>query len=217
MNRSRFDLSGHVALVTGASRGIGQAIATGLAEAGADVALLGRERTALEKMGGQIAVLGQRTCSLVADVRIAAQVDAAVRQAIGALGRLDIVVNSAGAQLTGPSVEVAEADWDAVVDVNLKGTFLVCQSAARHALLHQRAGRIINLASTFSFTGFPEFAAYCASKGGVLMLTRALAVEWAPFGINVNAIAPCATRTELNAYLLDDPGFMAGFLPRFPA
>ena len=215
MTTSPFDLTGRVALVTGAGGGIGKAIALGLAEAGADVAVLGRTAETLDVTAETIRSYGRRSVALRADITDSADVAASVKQTAQELGGMDILVNSAGAQITGDSTEFSEADWDTVIDANLKGTWLCCQAAGRHFLANG-GGKIINMASTFSFTGFPQFAAYCASKGGVLMLTRALATEWAANGINVNAIGPCATRTELNAYLLDDPGFLQGFVPRFP-
>jgi NAD(P)-dependent dehydrogenase (short-subunit alcohol dehydrogenase family) len=132
------------------------------------------------------------------------------------LGGLDILVNSAGVQITGPSLDVTEAQWDETLDANLKSMFFSSQAAGRR-FIEQGHGKIINLASTFSFVGFPEFAAYCSSKGGVALLTKTLAAEWAPLGVNVNAIAPTAVRTEMNAYLLDDPGFLEFFLPKVPA
>ena len=132
------------------------------------------------------------------------------------MAALDILVNSAGVQITGPSLEVTEEQWDETLDANLKSMFFSCQAAGRQ-FISQGHGKIINLASTFSFVGFPEFAAYCSSKGGVALLTKTLAAEWAPSGVNVNAIAPTAVRTEMNAYLLDDPGFLDFFVPKVPA
>jgi 2-deoxy-D-gluconate 3-dehydrogenase len=214
---SLFCLDGRVALVTGGGRGIGRAIALGLAAAGADVAVLGRRAASLDQVATEVSQRGRRAHPVVADVTQVGEVDRAVQDVIGWVGRLDVLVNSAGVQITGPSVAVSEQEWDSVIDANLKGTFFMCQAAARLAFLEQGSGKIINLASTFSRAGFPEFAAYCASKGGVAALTRALSVEWAPHGINVNAIAPCGTRTEMNAYLFDDPEFRSGFLPRIPA
>ena len=127
-----------------------------------------------------------------------------------------MLVNSAGVQLTGPSLEVSEDAWDETIDSNLKSLFFCCQAAGRH-FVEQGRGKIVNLGSTFSLAGFPGFAAYTASKGAVLQLTRTLAAEWSSLGVNVNALGPTAIRTEMNAYLLDDPAFLESFLPKVPA
>jgi 2-deoxy-D-gluconate 3-dehydrogenase len=208
-------LAGLKAIVTGGGRGIGRAIAVGLAQAGADVAVVGRSLDVLESAVGQIEGHGRRGFALTADLRDVAAVHDVFDRAPAELGGLDILVNSAGVQLTGPSLEVTEEDWDATLDSNLKSLFFCCQAAGRR-YVEQGRGKIVNLGSTFSLVGFPGFAAYTASKGGVLQLTRTLAAEWSSLGINVNAIGPTAIRTEMNAYLLDDPDFLEAFLPRLP-
>lgn len=211
-----FSLEGRVAVVTGGGRGIGRAISLGFADAGADVAVIGRSSDVLESAAAEIASRGRRSLALLADLTEIARIPALFDRVISELGGLDVLVNSAGVQLTGPSLDVTEEDWDKTIDSNVKTVFFCSQAAARH-FIEQGRGKIINIGSTFSLVGFPQFAAYNASKGGVLQLTRTLAVEWAQHGVNVNAIGPTAIRTELNAYLLDDPQFLKFFLPKVPA
>ena len=209
-------LAGKKAIVTGGGRGIGAAIAVALAEAGADVAVIGRTAELLEDTAAAVRALGQSAAVKVADLTDVDSISGVFGELADGLGGFDILVNSAGVQLTAPALDVSEQDWDATIDANLKALFFCCQAAGAR-FVEVGAGKIINLASTFSEVGFPGFAAYCASKGGVMQLTRTLALEWAPHGVNVNAIAPTAVRTEMNAYLLDDPGFLEAFLPRVPA
>jgi NAD(P)-dependent dehydrogenase (short-subunit alcohol dehydrogenase family) len=211
-----FSLEGRVAVVTGGGRGIGRAIALGFAEAGADVAVIGRSRDVLESAAAEIAEQGRRGLAVEADLRAVGLIPGLLDRVTSELGGLDVIVNSAGVQITGPSLDVTEEVWDATLDSNLKQVFFCCQAAARH-FVEQGRGKIINLGSTFSLVGFPQFAAYNAAKGGILQLTRTLASEWAGLGVNVNAIGPTAIRTELNAYLLDDQSFLDFFLPKVPA
>ena len=211
-----FSLDGRVAVVTGGGRGIGRAIAVGLAEAGADVAVVGRTQDVLESAAEEIRAGGRKALAIPADLKEVAGIPAMLDGVRSELGGLDVLVNSAGVQLTGPSLDVTEEAWDDTIDSNLKSLFFCCQAAGHH-FVEQGRGKIINLGSTFSIVGFPEFAAYNASKGGVLQLTRTLAAEWAPHGVNVNALGPTAVRTEMNEYLLGDENFRAFFLPKVPA
>lgn len=209
-------LAGKKAIITGGGRGIGRAIAEGFAEAGADVAVIGRTAELLEDTAEAVRALGQAAGAKAADLTDVGSIPSVFGELADEIGGFDILVNSAGVQLTAPALDVSEQDWDATLDANLKALFFCCQAAGRR-FVEAGAGKIINLASTFSVVGFPEFAAYCASKGGVMQLTKTLALEWAPHGVNVNAVAPTAVRTEMNAYLLDDPGFLEAFLPMVPA
>ncbi|WP_420638638.1 SDR family NAD(P)-dependent oxidoreductase [Candidatus Poriferisocius sp.] len=209
-------LAGKKAIVTGGGRGIGRAIALAFANSGADIGVIGRTTKPLEATAAAVRDLGRNAEVEVADLTDVGSIPSLFERLADRLDGFDILVNSAGVQLTAPALEVSEQDWDATLDINLKALFFCCQAAGRH-FVEQGAGKIINLASTFSVVGFPEFVAYCASKGGVMQLTRTLALEWASRGVNVNAIAPTAVRTEMNAYLLDDPGFLEAFIPHVPA
>ena len=208
-------LAGKVALITGAGQGIGRAIAVGFAEAGADVAVLGRTAATVQETAGLIEAQGRRVLSLVADISRVSEIGGLVAQTVDTLGGLDILVNCAGVQHTAPAEDLTEEQWDLTMDSNLKALFFCCQAAGRH-MLANAGGSIINIGSTYSVVAFPEFSAYCASKGGVLQLTRALATEWAQRGINVNAIGPTAVYTEMMREMLDDPDFRESYLPRLP-
>lgn len=209
-------LEGRRAIVTGGGRGIGRAVALALAAEGADVAVVGRTEESLSAVADEIRAVGRTAVSIPHDLTRVGEIPDLFDQLADELGGLDILVNSAGVQITGPSVDVTEEQWDETLDANLKALFFSCQAAGRR-FIDQGRGKIINLASTFSVVGFPQFAAYCASKGGVALITKTLAAEWAGSGVNVNAIAPTAVRTEMNAYLLDDQSFLDFFLPKVPA
>jgi 2-deoxy-D-gluconate 3-dehydrogenase len=211
-----FSLDGRVALVTGASRGIGAAIAAALAWAGADVAAHGNA-TPADATCEQIRASGRRAVSLVADMADPAAADRLVQETLTRLGGLDIVVNNAGIIRRGPSEDTSDDDWHAVIDVNLHGVFRLCRAAGRHILTAGHGGKIINIASLLSFQGGIRVPAYTASKSAVAGLTRALANEWAGRGVNVNAIAPGYVRTDNTKALRQDETRNRQILDRIPA
>jgi 2-deoxy-D-gluconate 3-dehydrogenase len=209
-----FDLSGKVALVTGANVGLGQAIALALAEAGADIANISRR--AAPETAEKVIALGRRFTGIEADLSSTKPIAAIVEQTIGDLGGLDILVNNAGIIRRADSVDFTEADWDAVIDTNLKSVFFLAQAAGRH-MIAQGRGKIINVASMLSFQGGIRVPSYTASKSGLAGLTRLLANEWAAKGVNVNAIAPGYMTTDNTVLLRDDPKRNAEILGRIPA
>lgn len=209
-----FDLSGKVAIVTGANTGIGQAIAVALAGAGSDIACVGR--TPADETLAQIAALGRRAINISADVSTIAPVDAIVDETISKLGGLHILVNNAGIIRRADAVDFTEADWDAVIDTNLKSVFFLCQAAGRH-MIAQGHGKIINIASMLTFQGGIRVPSYTASKSGIGGLTKLLANEWAAKGVNVNAIAPGYIATNNTAALQTDENRNRSILERIPA
>jgi 2-deoxy-D-gluconate 3-dehydrogenase len=213
---SLFNLRGLVALVTGASRGLGAAMARALAHAGADVVLHASTTEPAEAAAAIAAEHGVRTACLVANLEHRDQVDALIPRALDHMGRLDIVVNNAGIIRRAEAAEHDDADWDAVLEVDLTSVFRICRAAGRH-MLPQGRGKIINVASLLSFQGGVRVPAYAAAKGGVAQLTKALANEWAGKGINVNAIAPGYMRTDNTRALADDPVRYRQILDRIPA
>jgi 2-deoxy-D-gluconate 3-dehydrogenase len=211
---SIFDLTGKAAIVTGANTGIGQAIALALAGAGADVALAGRSRA--DETAAEIQALGRRAALIEADLGSAEPVQRVVDETLAGLGRLDILVNNAGTIRRADAVDFSEADWDAVVDTNLKSLFFLCQAAGRH-MIGQGRGKIVNIASLLSFQGGIRVPSYTAAKSGVAGLTRALANEWAGKSVNVNAIAPGYIATNNTAALQADETRNRQILERIPA
>src|SRR5579871_1155256 len=211
---SPFDLTGSVAVVTGARRGIGRALATALARAGADIVAVSRN-TATE-LAGDVERMGRRCVTLAIDLGNPEQVDTVIPEATRALGRVDILVNNAGVSGRGPAMDVPPEEWHSVLQVNLHAVFRLCQDAARQ-MLPRRTGKIINVASLMSFQGGILIAAYTASKGAVGQLTKLLANEWARHGINVNAIVPGYIATDLTRPLQVDPERNPAILARIPA
>jgi NAD(P)-dependent dehydrogenase (short-subunit alcohol dehydrogenase family) len=205
----RFRLDGRVALVTGGTKGLGREIARALAEAGADVAVAARDGEAADRVAGELAqVTGRRTLGIAADVSVSTQVDAMVARALGSLGRIDILVNNAGINIRGPIEELDEAAWDSVIDTNLKGPWLCCRAVAG-PMKAQKWGRVINVSSMLGEISLPGRTPYASSKGGLTLLTKTLALEWARDGINVNALCPGPFATEINTPLLNDPAARA--------
>ena len=209
-----FDLTGKVAMVTGANTGIGQAIALSLAQAGADIAAVGR--TPADETVEQVRALGRKAQIVSADLSSIEPVQRVVDETIAALGGLDILVNNAGIIRRADSVDFTEDDWDAVIDTNLKTTFFLCQAAGRH-MLGQGSGKIVNIASLLSFQGGIRVPSYTASKSGVAGLTKLLANEWAARGVNVNAIAPGYIATNNTAALQADETRNRQIQERIPA
>ena len=211
-----FDLGGSLALVTGAGSGLGFAIAQGLGRAGARVLLNGRDRTKLERAAAALAGEGIAVATIPFDVADAGAVDAAVAAIAREHGALDILVNNAGVVRRLSFDELALEDWRAVQAANLDGPFLVSRAVVP-AMKARRRGKIVNICSIASDLGRPKIVSYAASKGGLKMLTRALAVELAPYNVQVNGIAPGFFKTEMNAALIDDAEFSAWVARRTPA
>ena len=212
---AQFDLSGRRAVVTGASRGIGQAIAIALARAGADVAITARDVASLSQCAAAIAALGRKALPLALDVRETGRIPETFADAEAKLGPLSILVNNAGVEEVKPSLEVSEALWDKILDTNLKGAFFCAQSAAR-LMRASGGGSIINLCSLTSEVGIPTAVPYGSSKTGLLGMTRALAAEWAPLNIRVNAIAPGYFRTAMTEVFYSNDDWQAVMRAKIP-
>lgn len=215
MSYPGLDLNGKTAVVIGGSSGIGRALAIGLAQAGADVIPSARRAQEVAAAASEIERLGRRSLRITCDVTSESSLHQLLQEALRAFGKVDILVNSAGIAKRLPTLELSDQDWDSILDINLKGVLHACKIFGRH-MVERRYGRIINIASLSSFLGLFQSAAYAASKGGVLSLTRTLAVEWAPDGVCVNAIMPGVFRTALNQKLLDGTPRGQEFLVRTP-
>ncbi|MFC0469066.1 SDR family oxidoreductase [Halalkalibacter kiskunsagensis] len=210
-----FSLEGKVAAITGATRGIGEAMALGLAEGGADIALLQRNPSQLH-VAKQIEALGRRCEVIECDLANTEQVKDAIPSVLEQFGKLNILVNCGGIQRRSPAVEFSEEDWDDVLNVNLKAVWLLSQQAGKH-MVSERYGKIINVASLNSFQGGITIPAYASAKGGIAQLTKALSNEWAQHNVNVNAIVPGYIATDMNEALINDETRSRQIMERIPA
>ena len=209
------DLKGKVAIVLGASRNIGRTLALGLAEAGADVVAASRTIKDLESVAEEIRGMGRKALAQRVDVTKLKDIRAMAEAAAAEFARIDILVNNAGININKLALEMTEEDWDLVLDTNLKSYFLASQAVGEY-MVKQRKGKIINISSTFGLVGFEKRAAYAASKGGIGQLTKVLAIEWGPYNVTVNAIAPTATRTSINEELFKNEAWQKWMLERLP-
>jgi NAD(P)-dependent dehydrogenase (short-subunit alcohol dehydrogenase family) len=215
MGHPLLELKSKTAVVIGGTSGIGLALSRGLAQAGANVVPTGRREEQARAAASIVESLGRKSLATPCDVTDNSSVERLLKVACDAFGSVEILVNCAGRTKRAPTLEFADEDWDAIVETNLTGTYRACRIFGRH-MVERRYGRIINIGSLSSFVGLYEVAAYCASKGAVASLTKALAVEWAQFGVCVNALVPGVLRTDLNAALLDGTERGREFLLRTP-
>jgi len=210
------DLAGKVAIATGASRGIGAASARALAGAGCDLVLASRDKTALQQVADSIERLGRRALVHPIDLQRLDGIPGLIERAVADLGRLDILINNAGTNVRRPAIELTEADWDTIVNLNLRAAFF-CATAAGRVMVAQRSGKVVNISSIASRVGLPTGSIYAASKGGVSAFTRTLAVEWAPHNVQVNAVGPGYIQTALTAPLFANPEWVDRVSRRIPA
>lgn len=210
-----FDLSERVAIVTGASRGLGQYFARALAKAGADLVITSRDLSSLTEFKEEIESLGRKALAVQLDVLSQSDIENMVRMTINEYGKIDILVNNAGLNIRKPSTDVSQQDWDTVLNTNLKGSFFCSQAAAKE-MIKRNYGRIINVGSCTCVFGMEGIAPYTASRGAILSMTRSLAAEWGKFGITVNVLAPGWFKTAQNAVLYENKGWVDYITNRIP-
>lgn len=210
-----FDLSEKVAIVTGASRGLGQYFARALAKSGADLVITSRDLSRLTEFKQEIESLGRKALPVQLDVLSQSDIDNMVRMAINEYGKIDILVNNAGLNIRRPSTDVSQEDWDTVLNTNLKGSFFCAQAAAKE-MIKRKHGRIINVGSCTCVFGMEGIAPYTASRGAILSMTRSLAAEWGKFGITVNVLAPGWFKTAQNAVLYENKEWVDYITERIP-
>jgi NAD(P)-dependent dehydrogenase (short-subunit alcohol dehydrogenase family) len=215
MSENIFDLSGRVAIITGASRGLGQYFSRALARAGADLVITSRNIDSLEPFRAEIESLGREALPVELDVRLYESIQKAVEAAVKHYGKIDILVNNAGCNVRKPSVDITWEDWNLVLDTNLRGTFFVAQAVAKK-MIPRKYGKIINIGSVTSVFGYAALAPYCASRGGVKQLTMSLADDWGVHGITVNCLAPGWFKTAQNAVMYEDKEWVEYLCNRIP-
>lgn len=206
MNNFFSEIEHKTVIVTGGSKGIGKDIALTFAKLKANVVISGRDSIALEETLKELQVYNDRCISVQGDLSKMENINNLIETTVKEFGTIDVLINNAGVNIVKPALEVTENDWDTVLDLNLKSAFFTSQAAAKF-MRNQKNGKIINIASQMAFVGYYNRAAYCSSKGGLVQLTKALAVEWATLGINVNAVAPTFIETELTAKMFEDEDF----------
>jgi NAD(P)-dependent dehydrogenase (short-subunit alcohol dehydrogenase family) len=211
-----FDLSGKVALVTGAGRGLGRASALLLARAGADLAVASRSTAELESLCDEARAMGRDASVHALDIRSVPAIQQTVADVLARHGRIDILVNNAGTNVQQEVLDVTETDWDLVHDTNVKGAFFCAQAVGRH-MVERGSGKIINMCSTFANLGFYGRVSYASSKGALAQVTRVMAIEWSSKGVNVNSVGPTATMTKMNEKLFEDPAWQERVMSRIPA
>ncbi len=215
VTKTPFDLTGKVALVTGASRGLGQSFARALASAGADLIVTAREKDDCEPFAEAVRQSGRRVACVSLDVRDESSIRRMSEEALAVFGKVDVLVNNAGCNIRKAALDVTWDDWSAVLDTNLRGTFFVAQAVARH-MIPRSYGRIVNIGSLTTLFGYAGIAPYCASRGGVKQLTMSLADEWGPHGITVNCLAPGWFETEQTRVLYQDTRWVEYLRDRIP-
>src|SRR5665213_2761937 len=215
MTNPLFDLTGHVAIVTGTSRGLGQYFARALAKSGADLVLTSRTLDSLQPFQEEIVKLGRRAVPLALDVRDPNSIEQMAAAAEAAYGKIDILVNNAGMNIRKPALDVTWDDWNAILDTNLRGSFFVAQAVAKR-MVPRGYGRIINIGSVTSVAGYAGLAPYTASRGGIKQLTMSLADDWGKYGITVNCLAPGWFRTEQNKVLYENEAWVEYLSDRIP-